>query len=145
MTRRLTILAAVWITIWTTFAIVAPHARPQTITTAPVAQDLNSRARGWWGRPICTPVTVIRVTIPGGLGHADPATCTVRIDPATWDGAQGWPLTYLLQDRRTTLCKVWLHEYGHLSGLPHSWGWVMAPAIEAIPTIGECNKFSRGE
>lgn len=149
--NRTRIAIVVWLTAWIYLSILAggyTNVNAQNITDSPMARDLTARAAQWWadnGRTV-PPYTVIRAPINGGLGYTDIANHVVYINTDTWNQAQGWPLTYLLQDRRNTLCKTWIHETGHIIGLGH---WpapsVMAPDIGGIPTIGTCNRFARGE
>lgn len=119
------------------------------ITSAPMARDLDARARLFWGRygvAPCGDMTIYRQPIVGGLGYTPIGGCAVTIDEATWNGAQGWPLTFLLENRRNDLCRVWVHEYGHSAGLWHAEGWVMdGHGLVHMPVIGECNRFARGE
>lgn len=147
MTRLVIVL---WVTCWMNVALLglADTTAAQTnVTNSPAAQDILGRGAAWWatyGRTPCQPITVYRGGIVGGLG-AMPDCHTMYLDASLWDGAQGWPLTPVLEAHRTDLCRVMFHELGHSAGLPHAEGWVMDPHFNHQPPIGRCNLYGRGQ
>ena len=128
MTRRLALIAAVF-----SLALALPvQAGAQNVTGSAIAQSSLAAARTYWqqARPELSTECSVQVLVEpmrpaeGATGVAHAGTevgaetelygCTIVLSPATW-ASPG------------VVCRMLVHEYGHVLGLPDAATGIMSP------------------
>lgn len=116
--------------------VLATPARSEILPRAQTEQ-WEQAAREYWrsGNPPCGAVTVIADPAPSELrgGYADDEACVIAID--TQSGITP-----------SQMCALFVHEWGHLLGHPHSTAPTLAdPDAVMSPTVGAVRTCPTGE
>lgn len=95
------------------------------------ATRLAGVAAQWWqakGFTACAPAHVARAAAlpPGKWAWAFPSTCEVDVGPEPLRMLASTAKDYAAGLRRETACTLIFHEVGHLAGLAHTPGGLMA-------------------
>lgn len=114
--------------------MVASLAATSDASAATSAATYRTVAADRFGPAPCGSVIVRRETLRAShvFADANPATCTIRVNPAAWNELDA-----------PQRCRVVLHEYGHLVlGPQHAASGLMAAGWNGRSTPARCSRAS---